>query len=62
MSLGYVEQALQAIVDGVVQSIEIAHANMKEGTISMGVGNVFNASVNRSPYAYLNNPEAERSK
>lgn len=62
MSLGFVEQSLAAIVDGIVQSIKLAHASMQKGTISYAVGSVEDANINRSPSAYLNNPQSERSK
>lgn len=62
MSLGFVGQALDAIVDGIVQSIQIAHGNMKKGTLSLGTGFLYDASINRSPSAYLHNPESERKK
>jgi len=62
MSLGFVEQALNATVEGIVNSISIAHDNMKPATLSLGTGMLYNASINRSPSAYLNNPEEERSR
>lgn len=60
MSLGFVEQALKAIVDGIVMSIEMAHKDLQEGTLYVGEGQLTDASINRSPSAYLNNPEKER--
>ena len=62
MSLGFVGQSLEAIVDGIVESIKLAHASMQKGTISYAVGSVDDANINRSPSAYLNNPKAERDK
>lgn len=62
MSLGYVGQTLEAIVNGIVKSVELAHDNMQEGTLYVGQGQLFDASINRSPSAYLNNPEDERKK
>lgn len=62
MSLGFVGQSLEAIVNGIVTSIELAHNNMKQGHLSLGTGMLYDASINRSPSAYLYNPEEERSK
>ena len=62
MSLGFVKQSLDAIVNGIVESIKIAHKNMKLGTLSFGTGMLYDASINRSPSAYLANPSKERSK
>ncbi len=62
MSLGFVGQALDAIVDGIVESIKIAHGNIRAGKLYLGTDNLYNASINRSPSAYLNNPPEERSK
>ena len=61
MSLGFVGQTLDAIVDGIVESVKIAHDNMRPGHLFINTGTLLNASVNRSPSAYLNNPAAERS-
>lgn len=60
MSLGFVGQTLEAIVDGIVQSIEMAHNDLREGLLYVGNGTLTDASINRSPSAYLNNPEDER--
>lgn len=62
MSLGFVGQALDATVDGIVLSIMRAHDNMKPASLSVGTGLLYDANINRSPSAYLNNPEEERSK
>ena len=61
MSLGFVGQTLDVIVDGIVESVKMAHENMRPGHLFINTGNLLNASVNRSPSAYLNNPEAERA-
>ena len=62
MSLGFVEQSLTAIVNGIVESIKIAHENMQLGTMAVNHGYLYDANINRSPYAYLNNPADERAK
>ena len=61
MSLGFVGQTLNAIVDGIVESVKIAHENMRPGHLYINTGMLLDASINRSPSAYLNNPEEERS-
>lgn len=62
MSLGYVAQTLDAITTGVVESIKMAHDGLKPGRMMISTGNLTDASINRSPSAYLNNPAEERSK
>ena len=62
MSLGFVEQALKVISDGIVESVRQAHEGMKKGTLSYGLGTLADANINRSPSAYLNNPADERSR
>lgn len=62
MSLGFVGQSLDVIVDGIVESIKQAHDGLKKGTLSYGVSTLTGANINRSPSAYLNNTAAERSK
>ena len=49
-------------MNGIVESIKMAHENMQEGTLYVGKGDLFDANINRSPSAYLNNPEAERKQ
>lgn len=59
--LGFIDQAYQAQVDGIVASIEKAHNDLSPGRILLNKGNLDNASYNRSLPAYLQNPLAERS-
>ncbi|KAK6145295.1 hypothetical protein DH2020_022115 [Rehmannia glutinosa] len=61
-SLGFVHQSFDALVDGIEQSIIQAHGNLRPGSIYVNKGELFDAGVNRSPSAYLNNPASERSK
>ncbi|KAF2008097.1 neutral ceramidase precursor [Amniculicola lignicola CBS 123094] len=61
-SLGFDKQSYQAIVDGAVLSIRRAHEGLTVGTISAGSGKVTGANINRSVYAYLANPAAERAR
>ncbi|KAF1972669.1 neutral ceramidase precursor [Bimuria novae-zelandiae CBS 107.79] len=61
-SLGFDKQSYQAIVDGAVLSIKRAHEGLTLGTVSSASGKVSNANINRSLYAYLANPAAERAR
>lgn len=61
-SKGFDKQSYQAIVDGAVLSIQRAHENLEPGYLSFGITKVSGANINRSLYAYLANPEAERAK
>ncbi|KAK5108333.1 hypothetical protein LTR62_008429 [Meristemomyces frigidus] len=61
-SKGFHKPSWQAIVDGAVASIVQAHETLALGHLSVGMAQVHNANINRSPYAYLANPAAERDK
>ena len=61
-SRGFDKQSYQAIVDGAVLSIQRAHENLVPGHLSVGKIDVEDANINRSPYAYLANPEDERAR
>lgn len=61
-SKGFNKQSYQAIVDGAVLSIQRAHASLQPGRLTIGTTRVFGANINRSLYAYLANPEEERSR
>ncbi|NWY05839.1 ASAH2 ceramidase, partial [Nothoprocta ornata] len=61
-SKGLIKPSLQALVKGIVKSIDIAHGNMKTGRIFINRGTVENSQINRSPYSYLQNPASERSR
>ena len=58
--LGFDEQNFDAIVDGVYRSIVQAHDNLAPGSIRMNMGDLVDASFNRSRFAYDQNPAAER--
>lgn len=60
--LGFDKQNFDAIVDGIYQSIVRAHNNLAPGSIRVADGELLNASVNRSPVAYLADPPAERAQ
>ncbi|XP_004701423.1 neutral ceramidase [Echinops telfairi] len=61
-SEGFSNRTFQYMVNGIVKSIDIAHANMKPGKILMNKGNVEGVQINRSPYSYLQNPPSERAR
>ncbi|KAG7162528.1 Neutral ceramidase-like [Homarus americanus] len=61
-SLGFIQETLDAMVEGVYQSIKLAHENMVPGYLYLSSGELLNSSINRSPTSYLYNPEEERKK
>lgn len=61
-SLGFDKQSYQAIVDGAVLSIQRAHESLTTGYLSYGTTDIEGANINRSPYAYLANPAAQRAQ
>lgn len=61
-SKGFDKASYQAIVDGAVQSIKLAHSSLSPGHLSLGSIDIQDANINRSPYAYLANSESERGK
>ncbi|XP_036405721.1 neutral ceramidase [Megalops cyprinoides] len=61
-SKGYIKPSIQAIVKGIVQSIDTAHKNLKPGRIFLNKGELEDSNLNRSPHSYLNNPAEERNR
>ncbi|KAL5121413.1 hypothetical protein ACEQ8H_000484 [Pleosporales sp. CAS-2024a] len=61
-SLGFDKQSYQAIVDGALLSIQRAHEGLSLGTLSAGSAKLTDTNINRSLFAYLANPEAERAR
>ncbi|XP_042390657.1 neutral ceramidase-like [Zingiber officinale] len=61
-SLGFIKQSFDVLIDGIEKSIVEAHENLRPGDIFVNKGELLEASINRSPSAYLNNPPAERSQ
>jgi neutral ceramidase len=61
-SLGFDKQSYQAIVDGAVLSIQRAHQTLAPGSVSAGSARIQDANINRSLFAYLANPAAERAR
>ena len=60
--LGFDRQNFDLVTEGIYRSIVRAHATLAPGTIALADGDLYGASVNRSPEAYLRNPAAERAR
>ncbi|KAH8667503.1 Neutral/alkaline nonlysosomal ceramidase [Tricladium varicosporioides] len=60
-SLGFSKESYQAIVDGCILSIKRAHESLAPGYLSFADTTVSDANINRSLWAYLANPAAERA-
>jgi neutral ceramidase len=58
---GFRPRTFEAIVDGVVASIEQAEADLAPGRLMLTRGELHDASVNRSPAAFARNPESDRA-
>lgn len=61
-SLGFVKETFDAWVNGIVQSVLMAHSNMQPSRIFTNQGLVYDSNINRSPTSYLLNPESERAQ
>lgn len=61
-SLGFVKQSFDALVDGIVEAVTAAHDDLRPGSVTWAEGELLGASINRSPTAYLANPEGERAQ
>jgi neutral ceramidase len=61
-TLGFVPQNFEAISEGIFQSIVRAHDTLGEGTLRLAEGDLLDASRNRSPDAYAQNPAEERAR
>ncbi|KAI8898000.1 Neutral/alkaline nonlysosomal ceramidase, partial [Globomyces pollinis-pini] len=64
-ALGKVQGQREALQNGIAKAILLAHQNFEEHravTATVEVGQVLGASRNRSPQAYIANPETERAK
>ncbi|XP_060096804.1 neutral ceramidase [Heteronotia binoei] len=59
---GLIRPSLNALVRGSIESIDMAHQNMKEGHIFINKGVLQNTQINRSPFSYLENPKSERDR
>ncbi|XP_039259847.2 putative neutral ceramidase C [Styela clava] len=61
-SKGMVSQAIESYIEGIVRSIKYAHSKMRIGNIQVISQELHDANINRSPSAYLRNPESERKR
>jgi neutral ceramidase len=61
-SKGFNKQSYRALVDGSILAIQRAHESLAQGSLEFGSIRVDDANINRSPFAYLANPEEERSR
>jgi len=61
-SLGFIDEALEAVVKGITQSIINAHEDLSPGRLYLSSGDLQGANINRSPSSYLENPEEERAQ
>ncbi len=55
--LGLQQQTLDAIADGITESIVEAHDDLRPGSLSLGRGELTDAGVNRSRVAFERNPD-----
>jgi neutral ceramidase len=58
---GFRPQTFAAIVDGILEAVERAHADLAPANLSVATGRLGDASINRSPSAFSRNPEADRA-
>ena len=58
---GFDPDNFEVIVSGIVEAIARAHDNLGEGVVKIAQGPLPSATWNRSPQAYANNPDAERT-
>lgn len=61
-SKGFNKPSYEAIVEGAVASIKQAHERLAPGHLSVGNIEIQDANINRSPWAYLQNPADERAR
>ncbi|XP_072095828.1 neutral ceramidase [Mobula birostris] len=61
-SKGYIKPSINALINGIIKSIDIAHKNLKPGKIFVNKGTIEGSNINRSPYSYLQNPKEERAR
>ena len=58
---GFRPQTFGAIVDGILEAVAEAHRDLAPADLSIAVGELHDASINRSPTAFRRNPAEERS-
>jgi neutral ceramidase len=58
---GFRPKTFGALVDGIVEAVDRAHADLAPSQLVLSHGELHDASVNRSPLAFARNPAAERA-
>ena len=58
--LGYINDNFDVVVGGILAAIDQAHGSLAPGTVRLNSGQISDGGKNRSPLAYLANPEDER--
>ena len=61
-TFGFHDQNFEAIVNGIVNAIQMAHKTAVMGQLSYKSGTLMDSNANRSPSAYLANPPEERAQ
>jgi neutral ceramidase len=57
-TFGFIKENHNAAVDGIVLSIQRAHENIQPAVMKMNIGQCDGCNINRSPSAYLLDPDA----
>lgn len=55
--LGFDSKGFEIVVNGIVEAIAQADANLQPGVVRVARGELWDASINRSPQAHANNPQ-----
>jgi neutral ceramidase len=58
---GFRPKTFEAIVAGIVEAVQRAHDDLAPSDVTVGRGELHDASSNRSPTAFARNPDEERS-
>ncbi|HZC73342.1 MAG TPA: neutral/alkaline non-lysosomal ceramidase N-terminal domain-containing protein [Jatrophihabitans sp.] len=58
---GFHPKTFGAIVDGIVEAVSAAHADLAPARLALAFGELHDASTNRSPTSFELNPEADRA-
>lgn len=58
---GFHPLTFAAIVDGIVESVTLAHDDLAPAELTLNRGELLDASCNRSPSAFARNPEQDRA-
>ncbi|MGW0248067.1 neutral/alkaline ceramidase [Nocardia goodfellowii] len=59
--LGFQQQVYDAEVNGIVEAVAAAHADLGPGTLALGRSELHDASVNRSRIAFDRNPDSDKA-